>query len=135
MSRSRACAPADDFFLAFSPSAMTPATPLRARNIPKVVGGIDEAAGTLAVALYAPVVDAVVPVSGPREAEAGKLLENTYRPVNIALVNELKVVFDRMGIDVWEVIEAAKTKPFGFQAVLPRARAWADTASPSTPFI
>ena len=73
----------------------------------------------LAVAVYQPVVDGVVPVSSTQVAEACKILENTYRCVNIALVNELKVVFDRMGIDVWEVIRAAKTKPFGFQAFYP----------------
>src|SRR5205807_956321 len=73
----------------------------------------------LAVALYASVVARVVPVSSPEVAEACKILENTYRAVNIALVNELKLLYDRMGIDVWEVIEAAKTKPFGFQAFYP----------------
>jgi UDP-N-acetyl-D-glucosamine dehydrogenase len=89
------------------------------RNIPKVVGGLDETSRRLAVALYEPVVEGVVPVSCTRVAEACKILENTYRAVNIALVNELKTVFDAMGIDVWEVIEAAKTKPFGFQAFYP----------------
>src|SRR5262249_32535413 len=89
------------------------------RNIPKVVGGMDETSLRLAVALYEPIVEGVVPVSGTRVAEACKILENTYRAVNIALVNELKVVFERMGIDVWEVIAAAKTKPFGFQAFYP----------------
>src|SRR5262249_13551484 len=73
----------------------------------------------LAVALYEPIVEGVVPVSGIRVAEACKILENTYRAVNIALVNEQKVVFERMGIDVWEVIAAAKTKPFGFQPFYP----------------
>ncbi|PYK07972.1 MAG: nucleotide sugar dehydrogenase, partial [Verrucomicrobia bacterium] len=73
----------------------------------------------LAVALYTPIVEGVVPVSGTRVAEACKILENTYRAINIALVNELKVVFNAMGIDVWEVIRAAKTKPFGFQAFYP----------------
>src|SRR5207237_1940290 len=85
------------------------------RNIPKVIGGLDAASRDLAVALYAPVVDGVVPVSGTRAAEACKILENTYRAVNIALVNELKAVFRAMGVDIWEVIAAAKTKPFGFQ--------------------
>src|SRR5262249_33574812 len=89
------------------------------RTIPKVVGGIDPRSRDLAVALYEPVVDGVVPVSSTSVAEACKILENTYRAVNIALVNELKVVFERMGIDVWEVIEAARTKPFGFQAFYP----------------
>jgi len=73
----------------------------------------------LAVALYSPVVEGVIPVSSTRVAEACKILENTYRAVNIALVNELKVIFDAMDIDVWEVIEAAKSKPFGFQAFYP----------------
>src|SRR6202023_671481 len=89
------------------------------RNIPKVVGGIDAVSRNLAVALYEPVVKQVVPVSSTQVAEACKILENTYRAINIALVNELKVVFNAMGIDVWEVIRAAKTKPFGFQAFYP----------------
>src|SRR6202023_2005744 len=89
------------------------------RNIPKVVGGIDAVSRNLAVALYEPVVKQVVPVSSTQVAEACKILENTYRAVNIALVNELKTVFTAMGIDVWEVIAAAKTKPFGFQAFYP----------------
>ena len=90
-----------------------------AGNIPKVVGGWDEASGRLAQQLYGAVVPQVVPVSSCEVAEACKILENTYRAVNIALVNELKTVFDRMGIDIWEVIEAARTKPFGFQAFYP----------------
>ncbi len=110
----------EDFFLAFSPEREDPGNKhFATRTIPKVVGGMDEASRKLAVALYEPVVEGVVPVSGTRVAEACKILENTYRAVNIALVNELKVVFDRMGIDVWEVIAAAKTKPFGFQAFYP----------------
>jgi UDP-N-acetyl-D-glucosamine dehydrogenase len=109
-----------DFFLAFSPEREDPGNVrYSTRTIPKVVGGLDEASGRLAAALYAPIVTAVVPVSTAEVAEACKILENTYRAVNIALVNELKVVFDRMGIDVWEVIAAAKTKPFGFQAFYP----------------
>src|SRR5207244_797168 len=88
-------------------------------TIPKVVGGLGAEALELAVALYSKAMVKVVPVSSCEVAEACKILENTYRAVNIALVNELKVVFDRMGIDVWEVIEAAKTKPFGFQAFYP----------------
>jgi UDP-N-acetyl-D-glucosamine dehydrogenase len=109
-----------DFFLAFSPEREDPGNrDFATRNIPKVVGGLDDASRDLAVSLYGPVVDGVVPVSGTRVAEACKILENTYRAVNIALVNELKVVFRAMGIDVWEVIEAAKTKPFGFQAFYP----------------
>jgi UDP-N-acetyl-D-mannosaminuronate dehydrogenase/intein/homing endonuclease len=109
-----------DFFLAYSPEREDPGNrDYATRNIPKVVGGFDEASRALAVALYEPAVEGVVPVSGTRVAEACKILENTYRAVNIALVNELKCVFDAMGIDVWEVIEAAKTKPFGFQPFYP----------------
>jgi UDP-N-acetyl-D-glucosamine dehydrogenase len=109
-----------DFFLAFSPEREDPGNPhFSTRSIPKVVGGLDRLSRDLAVALYAPVVSGVVPVSSTRVAEACKILENTYRAVNIALVNELKVVFDAMGIDVWEVIAAARTKPFGFQAFYP----------------
>ena len=109
-----------DFFLAFSPEREDPGNKdFATRNIPKVVGGLDTTSRDLAVALYTPIVEGVVPVSGTRVAEACKILENTYRAINIALVNELKVVFDAMGIDVWEVIRAAKTKPFGFQAFYP----------------
>src|SRR6516162_1471849 len=109
-----------DFFLAYSPEREDPGNrDFATRNIPKVVGGMDATSLDLAVALYTPVVDGVVPVSGIRVAEACKILENTYRAVNIALVNELKGVFQAMGIDVWEVIAAAKTKPFGFQAFYP----------------
>ncbi|MFO0953584.1 MAG: nucleotide sugar dehydrogenase [Isosphaeraceae bacterium] len=109
-----------DFFLAYSPEREDPGNPkFSAGNIPKVVGGGDPVSSELACALYGSVVPQVVPVSGCEVAEACKILENTYRAVNIALVNELKVVFERMGIDVWEVIDAAKTKPFGFQAFYP----------------
>jgi UDP-N-acetyl-D-glucosamine dehydrogenase len=109
-----------DFFLAYSPEREDPGNhDFATRNIPKVVGGLDAASLRLAMALYEPAVDGLVPVSGVRVAEACKILENTYRAVNIALVNELKGVFTAMGIDVWEVIEAAKTKPFGFQPFYP----------------
>jgi UDP-N-acetyl-D-glucosamine dehydrogenase len=109
-----------DFFLAFSPEREDPGNPTySAPTIPKVVGGLDPSSLELASALYGRVVVRVVPASTPEVAEACKILENTYRAVNIALVNELKVLFDRMGIDVWEVIEAARTKPFGFQAFYP----------------
>lgn len=109
-----------DFFLAYSPEREDPGNAeFSTRNIPKVVGGINPLSRDLAVALYEPVVDGVIPVSAPGVAEACKILENTYRCVNIALVNELKVVFDAMGIDIWEVIDAARTKPFGFQAFYP----------------
>jgi UDP-N-acetyl-D-glucosamine dehydrogenase len=109
-----------DFFLAYSPEREDPGNQsFSTRSIPKVVGGLDPTSRDLAVALYTPVVEGVVPVSSTQVAEACKILENTYRAVNIALVNELKVVFERMGIDVWEVIAAAETKPFGFQAFYP----------------
>ncbi len=109
-----------DFFLAYSPEREDPGNrDYSTRTIPKVVGGLNNTCRDLAVALYTPVVDGVVPVSSTGVAEACKILENTYRAVNIALVNELKCVFDAMGIDVWEVIAAAKTKPFGFQAFYP----------------
>jgi UDP-N-acetyl-D-glucosamine dehydrogenase len=109
-----------DFFLAYSPEREDPGNKDYAtRNIPKVIGGLDETCRKLAVALYEPIVEGVVPVSSTRVAEACKILENTYRAVNIALMNELKSVFTEMGIDIWEVIAAAKTKPFGFQAFYP----------------
>jgi len=109
-----------DFFLAFSPEREDPGNATYSvTSIPKVVGGLDEASGDAACALYATVVPNVVRVSTPEVAEACKILENTYRAINIALVNEMKVLYDRMGIDVWEVIDAAKTKPFGFQAFYP----------------
>jgi UDP-N-acetyl-D-glucosamine dehydrogenase len=109
-----------DFFLAFSPEREDPGnSDYSAPTIPKVVGGLDAPSLELAAALYASVVVRVVTVSTPEVAEACKILENTYRAVNIALVNELKTLYDRMGIDVWEVIEAAKTKPFGFQPFYP----------------
>jgi len=112
--------PGKDFLLAFSPEREDPGNAtFSVNNIPKVVGGLDEPSGAAACALYSAVVPQVVKVSAPEVAEACKILENTYRAVNIALVNELKVLYDRMGIDVWEVIDAAKTKPFGFQAFYP----------------
>ncbi len=109
-----------DFFVAFSPEREDPGNETHSvSNIPKVVGGLDSASTDLAAALYGSVVAKVVRVSSPEVAEATKILENTYRAINIALVNELKVLYDRMGIDVWEVINAARTKPFGFQAFYP----------------
>jgi len=109
-----------DFFLAFSPEREDPGNlNFSTRTIPKVVGGIDATSGKLGIALYEPIVSGVVPVSSTQVAEAAKILENTYRAVNIALVNELKVIFTAMGVDIWEVIAAAKTKPFGFQAFYP----------------
>jgi len=104
-----------DFHLAFSPEREDPANPdFTTRTIPKVVGGFDPASRDLAVALYGACIERVVPVSSCEVAEACKLTENIYRAVNIALVNELKVIYSAMGIDVWEVLEAAATKPFGF---------------------
>ncbi|HEY3382173.1 MAG TPA: nucleotide sugar dehydrogenase [Vicinamibacterales bacterium] len=110
----------DDFLLAFSPEREDPGNPdFHTRTIPKVVGGVNKESTDAAVALYASAIDTVVPVSSARVAESSKLLENIFRSINIALVNELKMTFDRMGIDVWEVIEAAKTKPFGFKPFYP----------------
>ncbi len=109
-----------DFFLAYSPEREDPGNPdFSAQGIPKVVGGLDPVSEQLAVAVYRKAVVSVVPVSSPEVAEACKILENSYRSVNIAMVNELKTLFDRLEIDVWEVIEAAKTKPFGYQAFYP----------------
>ena len=109
-----------DFHLAFSPEREDPGnTKFNTRTIPKIVGGLTPACLEAAEALYGSALDEVVPVSSTRVAELAKLLENIYRCVNIALVNELKMLCDRMGIDVWEVIEAASTKPFGFQAFYP----------------
>lgn len=109
-----------DFWLAFSPEREDPGNrQFQTAAIPKVVGGVNPESTEVAATLYRQIIENVVPVSGSRIAEATKLLENIYRAVNIALVNELKITFDRMGIDIWEVIEAAKTKPFGFQAFYP----------------
>jgi len=109
-----------DYFLAYSPEREDPGNPdFSAARIPKVVGGIDEPSRKVAETLYEQAVTQVVPVSSCEVAEACKILENTYRAVNIALVNELKVLCTRMDIDVWEVIDAAKTKPFGFSAFYP----------------
>ena len=117
---SRGLKPGNDFFLAFSPEREDPGNPqFSAPTIPKVVGGLEPVSLEVAVALYGKVVVRVVPVSSTEVAEASKILENTYRAINIALVNELKMLYDRMGINVWEVIEAAKSKPFGFQAFYP----------------
>ena len=109
-----------DFFLAFSPEREDPGNKnYTTSTIPKIVGGVTKSCLEVAVKLYGQIVTKTVPVSSPRVAEAAKLLENIYRSVNIALVNELKMVFEKMNIDIWEVIEAAKTKPFGFQAFYP----------------
>jgi UDP-N-acetyl-D-glucosamine dehydrogenase len=109
-----------DFHVAFSPERVDPGrTDYTLRTTPKVVGGLTPACLERAVALYEPVCDEVVEVSGPETAELSKLLENIFRSVNIALVNELAMLCDRMGIDVWEVLEAAATKPYGFMRFEP----------------
>jgi UDP-N-acetyl-D-glucosamine dehydrogenase len=109
-----------DYFLIYSPEREDPGNPnYNTKIIPKVVGGITENCRKVGIALYSQIVDKVIPVSSTEVAEATKLLENIYRAVNIALVNELKMLFERMGIDIWEVIDASKTKPFGFQAFYP----------------
>ena len=109
-----------DFYLAFSPEREDPNNPdFNTSTIPKVIGGVTENCITISTELYNNVIVKTVPVSSPKVAEATKLVENIYRSVNIALVNELKMVFDRMDIDVWEVIAAASTKPFGFNAFYP----------------
>jgi UDP-N-acetyl-D-glucosamine dehydrogenase len=110
----------DGFYVAFSPEREDPGNDTVARHdIPKVIGGVGETATKLAAALYGSIFRRTIPVSSPATAEMTKLLENIYRCVNIALVNELKLLSQRMGIDIWEVIEAAKTKPFGFQPFYP----------------
>ena len=112
--------PGVDFYLAFSPERVDPGNPqYQTKNIPKVVGGINEDSTRAAVKFYEQVMDKVIPVSSPSVAEMVKLLENTFRAVNIGLVNELALMCHRMGLDVWEVIDAAKTKPFGFMPFYP----------------
>ncbi|OGU30063.1 MAG: UDP-N-acetyl-D-glucosamine dehydrogenase [Gemmatimonadetes bacterium RIFCSPLOWO2_12_FULL_68_9] len=109
-----------DGFLAFSPERVDPGNPTwQTRNTPKVVGGVTEACLRVVMALYTPVFDRLVPVSSPEAAELTKLLENTFRSVNIGLANEMAIVCDKLGVDVWEVIEAAATKPFGFMKFTP----------------
>jgi UDP-N-acetyl-D-glucosamine dehydrogenase len=110
----------EDFFLAFSPERVDPGNPsYQTRNTPKVVGGITPNCSAVAAALYQPAIDTLVPVTTTEAAELVKLLENTFRSVNIGLVNEMAIVCDLLGVDVWEVIEAAATKPFGFMKFLP----------------
>lgn len=109
-----------DYYLAYSPEREDPGNPdFNASRIPKVVGGMDPTSSKLAQMMYESAVVKIVPASSCEVAECCKILENTYRAVNIALVNELKMLCDKMGMDVWEVIDAAKTKPFGFQAFYP----------------
>ena len=109
-----------DYFLAFSPEREDPGRRgVTTRQVPRLLGGIDPRSGELALALFSAAIDRVIPVSSAEVAEAAKLLENVYRAVNIALVNELKPVLGAMGIDIWEVIGAAATKPYGFQPFYP----------------
>lgn len=109
-----------DYYLCFSPEREDPNNPVFSTStIPKVLGGVTKNCKDMGLLVYGKVIDKVVPVSSTKAAEAAKLLENIYRSINIALVNELKVVFDRMGIDIWEVINAASTKPFGFTPFYP----------------
>lgn len=109
-----------DVFLAFSPERVDPGNPVyHTKNTPKVVGGVTAACTEVATAFYRSTIDTVVPVSSPEAAELVKLLENTFRSVNIGLVNEMAIVCDRLGVDIWEVIDAAATKPFGFMKFTP----------------
>jgi UDP-N-acetyl-D-glucosamine dehydrogenase len=109
-----------DVFLAFSPERVDPGNPTwHTKNTPKVLGGITPACTEVAAALYGTCIDRIVPVSSPEAAELAKLLENTFRSVNIGLANEMAIICDRLGVDVWEVIEAAATKPFGFMKFTP----------------
>jgi UDP-N-acetyl-D-glucosamine dehydrogenase len=109
-----------DFFLAFSPERVDPGNPtFNTHNVPKVVGGVNADSTAVAAALYSAAIETIVPVSSTQVAEMVKLLENTFRAVNIGLVNELALMCDRLGIDVWEVVEAAATKPFGFMPFYP----------------
>ena len=110
----------EDFFLAFSPERVDPGNErYHTRNTPKVVGGITEACRRVCCALYQPAIDRLVPVSSTEAAELVKLLENTFRSVNIGLVNEMAIVCEKLGVNVWEVIDAAATKPFGFMKFTP----------------
>jgi UDP-N-acetyl-D-glucosamine dehydrogenase len=123
-----------DFYLAFSPEREDPNNPdFTLETIPKIVGGVTPRSGELAAMLYGSVVRQVVPVANARVAEATKLVENIFRSVNIALVNELKICFDKMGIDVWEVLDAASTKPFGFMRFDP-GPGWGGHCIPVDPF-
>ncbi len=110
----------EDFWVCFSPERVDPGNrQYHTENIPKVIGGLGEDAQKLATALYGKVIDEICPVSSPRTAEMVKILENTYRLVNISLINEMALLCGKMGINIWEVIDAAKTKPYGFQAFYP----------------
>ncbi len=118
--RERGLVPGESFFLAFSPERVDPGNPrYNTRNTPKIIGGLTPACTRVASLLYARGVERVIPVSSPRAAEMVKLLENTFRSVNIALVNEVALMCQRLGVDVWEVIDAAASKPFGFMPFYP----------------
>ena len=109
-----------DYYLCFSPERVDPGNKnYQTKQIPKVIGGLSENSTHIGQALYEKVIDAVVPVSSPETAEMSKLLENTFRSVNIAFVNEMALMCDRMGIDIWETIDAAATKPFGYMPFYP----------------
>jgi UDP-N-acetyl-D-glucosamine dehydrogenase len=124
----------EDFYLAFSPEREDPGNEsFQTSTIPKIIGGVDAVSGDLSQKLYDGIVVRTVRVSSSREAEAAKLVENIFRAVNIALVNELKIVFDRMGIDVWNVLDAAATKPFGFMRFNP-GPGWGGHCIPLDPF-
>lgn len=124
----------EDFYLAFSPEREDPgSTNYSTTTIPKVVGGINDESCQLAIELYDSIISATVPVSSASVAEATKLTENIFRAVNIALVNELKIIYDKMGIDVWEVLDAAETKPFGFMRFNP-GPGWGGHCIPIDPF-
>src|SRR4051812_13984104 len=110
----------EDIFVAFSPERVDPGNPLyNTRNTPKVVGGITADCTELATALYASCIEKIIPVSSTEVAELVKLLENTFRSVNIAMANEMAIICDKLGVNVWEVIDAAATKPFGFMKFTP----------------
>src|SRR5439155_1373881 len=105
---------------AFSPARVAPGNPtFNTRNVPKVVGGVGPESTAIAAALYRTAIETIVEASSPQAAEMVKLLENTFRMVNIGLVNEIALMCDRLGLDVWEVVDAAKTKPFGFMPFYP----------------
>lgn len=124
----------EDFFLAFSPEREDPGNKsFSTATIPKIVGGVDPVSGDLAQLLYEQAIDSVVRVASARVAEASKLTENIFRAVNIALVNELKIVYDSMGINIWDVLDAASTKPFGFMRFNP-GPGWGGHCIPLDPF-
>jgi UDP-N-acetyl-D-glucosamine dehydrogenase len=124
----------EDYYLAYSPERENPGSArFSTSQIPRVVGGVDEASGRLADAFYRQLAPSTIRVSSARTAEATKLVENIFRAVNIALVNELKMVYDRMGIDIWEVLDAAETKPFGFMRFDP-GPGWGGHCIPIDPF-